>query len=104
MVVDVRFLPNPHYEPELANLTGRDEPVAQFLENSAEVHDIFNRLADWLHHIWDQLGRERKQYFTLAIGCSGGRHRSVYMVERLAEWMRDNGLNEPLVRHRELES
>jgi UPF0042 nucleotide-binding protein len=102
MVVDVRFLPNPHYQPELASLTGMDEAVARFLGASPEVGDTLNRLTDWLHHIWDKLKRERKQYFTLAIGCSGGRHRSVYMVENIADWMRQRGMNEPLVRHREI--
>jgi len=104
MVLDVRFLPNPHYEPDLAALTGRDAPVAGFLGGRAEVREAERRIRDWLRFIWEQMTRERKRYFTLAVGCSGGRHRSVYMVERMASWLRESGLGEPLVRHRELEA
>ncbi len=102
MVVDMRFLPNPHYQHELANLTGRDLEVCQFLESHAEVGQAANQLRSWLNFLWPMLKNERKQYFTLAIGCSGGRHRSVYMVERVAEWMRQERLAKPLIRHREL--
>jgi len=104
MVVDMRFLPNPHYEPGLAGLTGRDEPVREFLERHQEVNQAARHLCDWLGFIWPMLKNERKQYFTLAIGCSGGRHRSVYMVERLADWMQQEHMAVPLVRHRELTS
>ncbi len=104
MVLDMRFLPNPHYEPELAPLTGRDAPVAYFLAGASEAREAEQRACDWLAFIWEQLKRERKRYFTLAVGCSGGRHRSVYMVERIAAWMRESGMGEPLVRHRELEA
>ena len=102
MVIDMRFLPNPHYQHELANLTGRDQPVRAFLESHAEVETAVDQLHQWLNFLWPMLKRERKQYFTLAIGCSGGRHRSVYMAERLAEWMRQEQLAKPLIRHREL--
>lgn len=102
MVVDARFLPNPHYEPELANLTGRDAEVRSFFERHDDVSETENRLQDWLLFIWPRLQRERKQYFTLAIGCSGGRHRSVYLVEQLGRWLRQQGVAEPVIRHREL--
>ncbi len=102
MVIDARFLPNPHYQPELAPLTGRDAPVARWLAEKPEVARAEQRLRDWLAFAWPLMARERKQYFTLAIGCSGGRHRSVYLVERLAAWLRDEGLARPVVRHREL--
>ena len=104
MVVDMRFLPNPHYEPGLAGLTGKDAPVRAFLERHEEVMQAARHLCDWLGFVWPMMKNERKQYFTLAIGCSGGRHRSVYMVERLAEWLRQEYMAEPLVRHRELKS
>jgi len=104
MVIDMRFLPNPHYEPELAGLTGQDLPVRQYLEHHQEVEEAARHLCDWLGFLWPMLKNERKQYFTLAIGCSGGRHRSVYMVERLADWMQQEELAKPLVRHRELGS
>jgi len=102
MIIDMRFLPNPHYKPDLAGLTGRDLPVRQFLESHAEVEEAANWLCGWLGFLWPRLKNERKQYFTLAIGCSGGRHRSVYMVERLAEWMQQEKMAKPLIRHREL--
>jgi RNase adapter protein RapZ len=102
MVVDARFLPNPHYEPELAHLTGCDTEVQDFFEKHVDVAETENRLQDWLLFIWPRLQRERKQYFTLAIGCSGGRHRSVYLVERLGSWLRRQGVAEPVIRHREL--
>lgn len=104
MVVDVRFLPNPHYEADLVALTGKDEPVQRFLGEKPEAIEVEQRLRDWFRFLWGQLKHERKQYFTLAIGCSGGRHRSVYMVERLAAWMQQENLTTPLVRHRELSS
>ena len=102
MVVDLRFLPNPHYKPSLARQTGRDEAVCTFFESYPEVAEAEEKLQQWLLFIWPQLKRERKQYFTLAIGCSGGRHRSVYMVERLAIWMEKQAFAIPMVRHREL--
>jgi len=102
MVIDVRFLPNPHYQPGLSQLTGRDAPVQAFLEQQAQVRETEARLKHWLEFVWDRMRQERKRYFTLAIGCSGGRHRSVYMVERLAAWMRREGMTSPLIRHREL--
>jgi len=102
MVVDARFLPNPHYEPALAHLTGCDGEVAEFFARYADVAETLQRLQAWLSFVWPRLQRERKQYFTLAIGCSGGRHRSVYLVERLGEWMHREGVAEPVIRHREL--
>jgi len=102
MVVDMRFLPNPHYAPGMAALTGRDAPVAEFLEAHGQVAEAARRLQDWLSFIWPQMISERKRYFTLAFGCSGGRHRSVYMTERMASFARQQLDIEPLVRHREL--
>jgi len=102
MVIDLRFLPNPHYQPELSPLSGRDAPVQTFLEQYEEVIETEEKLQQWLSFVWDKMRQERKRYFTLAIGCSGGRHRSVYMVERIAAWMRHEGMATPLIRHREL--
>jgi len=84
LVFDVRCLPNPYYEPRLAPLTGRDPPVIEFLENVPEVErmygDIYHFVAGWL----PDYARDNRNYLTVAIGCTGGRHRSVYLVERLA--------------------
>jgi len=102
MVVDMRFLPNPHYMPELAPLTGRDALVQAFLTGLPDVNEAEEKLCAWLEFIWPRLKRERKRYFTLAFGCSGGKHRSVYMAERVAKWLRDQELATPVLTHREL--
>ncbi|MBS0320234.1 MAG: RNase adapter RapZ [Proteobacteria bacterium] len=85
LVFDVRCLPNPHYEPALQPLTGRDAPVVAFLEAMPEVErmygDIYHFVASWL----PDYARDNRNYLTVAIGCTGGRHRSVYLVERLAQ-------------------
>ncbi len=103
MVIDMRFLPNPHYDPELAPLTGQERAVQAFLEKLDDVKEAEERLCDWLGFIWPRLKRERKRYFTLAIGCSGGRHRSVYMAERVAKWLRIQEIATPVLAHRELD-
>lgn len=99
-VFDVRMLPNPHYEPALRELSGRDEPVAAYLGQQAEVtrmlDDIRRFLASWL----DALARDHRSYVTVAIGCTGGQHRSVYLVERLADSFAAQWVT--LKRHREL--
>lgn len=102
MVFDIRCLPNPHWEPDLRNLTGRDQPVKDFLEAQSEVgemyEDIHRYLATWL----PRFAENHRVYMTVAIGCTGGQHRSVYMAERLGSaFARDN--ENVLVRHRELE-
>ncbi len=102
MVIDARFLPNPHYQAELAPLTGRDQPVIDFLAALPEVGEAERRLQDWLAFSRPMMQRERKKYFTLAFGCSGGRHRSVYLAERLASWLKQQKLARPVIRHREL--
>ena len=99
LVFDVRCLPNPHYEPGLANLTGRDDAVIAFLQTFPEVermvHDIYTFVSTWLPEYRD----DNRNYLTIAIGCTGGRHRSVYLVERLRALLASA---HPLVRHREL--
>ena len=100
LVFDVRCLPNPHYDPELRPLTGRDGPVIAFLESQPEVHrmfeDIRRFLADWL----PAYVRDNRSYLTVALGCTGGQHRSVWFAERLAAHFRDQA--RVLVRHRTL--
>ena len=100
LVFDVRCLPNPHYEVELAPLTGGDAPVVAFLEKLPEVErmytDIYHFVASWL----PDYARDNRNYLTVAIGCTGGRHRSVYLVERLARAFSPR--YQVLTRHREL--
>lgn len=98
LVFDARCLPNPHYDPRLRPLTGRDPAVARFLEEQTEVgkmaEDIRGFLAEWLPYYV----RDNRNYLTVAIGCTGGRHRSVYLAEWLAGQFRDGA--RVLVRHR----
>ncbi|MBI4984178.1 MAG: RNase adapter RapZ [Rhodocyclales bacterium] len=100
LVFDVRCLPNPHYDPLLQALTGRDAAVIEFLESQPEVlrmaEDIRRFLADWL----PAYVRDNRSYLTVALGCTGGQHRSVYFAERLAAQFRDQV--RVLVRHRAL--
>ncbi|MEW6690336.1 MAG: RNase adapter RapZ [Pseudomonadota bacterium] len=99
-VVDARMLPNPHYAPGLAALTGRDAPVIAFLDGEERVRAFFEDLRAFLARWLPEVVRDNRSYLTVAIGCTGGRHRSVYLAERLArsfaaEWR-------VLVRHRGL--
>lgn len=98
-VFDVRMLPNPHYEPELKPLTGRDAPVAEFLTASADVAAMERHIEQFLTHWLPQMVRDHRSYVTVALGCTGGQHRSVYLVERLAA--RFGGEWTTRVRHRE---
>jgi len=99
-VLDCRMLPNPHYDPQLRPFTGRDSAVAEYLGRDAAVQrwleDVRALLERWL----PEIARENRSYVTVAIGCTGGRHRSVYLAERLAEAFRAQW--RVLVRHRGL--
>ncbi|MBM7455531.1 UPF0042 nucleotide-binding protein [Oceanisphaera litoralis] len=101
-VFDARFLPNPHWIAELRPFTGQDEPVAGYLGSQPEVTkylwQIENLLVTWMPH----LERNNRSYVTVAIGCTGGKHRSVYIVEQLARVFRQMGKSVQL-RHRTLE-
>ena len=83
-VFDVRSLPNPYWEPGLSKFTGRDEPVIEYLERHPIVARMFADLVGFLEHWIPELVRTNRSYLTIAIGCTGGQHRSVYLVERLA--------------------
>ena len=101
-VFDVRMLPNPHYESGLRHLTGRDEAVANFLRAHAEVGDMFHHIEQFLGHWLQALVRDHRSYVTVAIGCTGGQHRSVYLVEELAATFGQQWRT--LKRHRELDA
>lgn len=100
-VFDIRCLPNPHYDPHLRPLTGRDPDVAHFLQQTPEamrfLNDIHNFVSNWL----PAFERDNRTYFTVAIGCTGGRHRSVFFVESLHKQFSDK--TRTLARHRELD-
>lgn len=83
-VIDVRCLPNPHWEPELRELTGRDAPVAAFLAEKPDVARMISQLAGFFEEWISRFEAENRAYLNIAIGCTGGRHRSVYTVEQLA--------------------
>lgn len=99
-VADVRMLPNPHYVDALRPLTGLDAPVAEFLEREEAVRRMVTDLHGLLERWLPDILRENRSTLTIAIGCTGGRHRSVYIAERLAEALRAQA--QVLVRHRGL--
>ena len=101
-VFDVRMLPNPHYENALRPLTGKDEPVQEFLEKYPDVKDMQAQIQAFMNHWLPALEKDHRNYITVAIGCTGGQHRSVYLVEKLSQYFSAQWLT--LKRHRELDS
>ena len=101
-VFDVRMLPNPHYEADLRQQTGLDQPVVDFLKAHSEVDDMLRHIEQFLSHWLQALARDHRSYVTVAVGCTGGQHRSVYLVEALtAAFSKDWPT---LKRHRELDA
>lgn len=101
-VFDVRMLPNPHYEPALRDLTGKDQAVVAFLQQHADVEQMYGHIEQFLERWLEPLARDHRSYVTVAIGCTGGQHRSVYLVERLAAAFGKRWIT--LKRHRELDA
>jgi UPF0042 nucleotide-binding protein len=91
LVFDVRFLKNPHYVPELKPLTGLDAEVAAFIETDPDYRPFIDRLEGLIGPLLPRFDAEGKSYLTIAIGCTGGRHRSVAVAKRLADWLRKAG-------------
>jgi RNase adapter protein RapZ len=102
LVFDVRCLPNPHYVPELSPLTGQDAPVVEYLQAIPSVQRMVDHIAEFLQTWLPNYVMENRSYMTIAIGCTGGQHRSVYCVEALAKRFRR--VEQVLVRHRGLAS
>lgn len=100
-VFDARCLPNPNWEPNLKDATGQDAAVVGYLEKSPDVGKMLRDIGDFIERWLPAFQRENRAYITIAIGCTGGRHRSVYLVEKLAERLRRRYPN-TLVRHTEL--
>ncbi len=100
MVFDVRSLPNPFYDPKLRALNGRDPPVIEFLQSEASVRLMLSDIRGFLENWLPSFVRDNRSYLTVAIGCTGGQHRSVYLVEELARHFAPQ--IKVLVRHREL--
>ena len=102
-VFDARVLPNPHWDPVLRPLSGRDPQVREHLDAQPEVAAFANQVAAFLDDWLPRLRGDTRSYATVAFGCTGGRHRSVYLAERLAGHFRDRGWGEVAVHHRELD-
>ena len=102
-VLDARVLPNPHWNPELRPLSGRDAGVREFLDAQPDVVEYVTQIAQFLDAWLPRLKNDTRSYVTVAFGCTGGRHRSVYLAERLAAHCREQGWAEVAVHHRELD-
>lgn len=102
LVFDVRFLPNPNYVSELRDKSGRDTEVKQFVESHTQTREFINRLSDLLLFLLPQYVREGKSYLTIAIGCTGGRHRSVALAEHIGSLLEEEGYKIK-VAHRDLQ-
>lgn len=98
LVFDARCLPNPYYDRNLRPLTGRDEPVATWLAGFDIVNQMIDDITDYLHRWLPRYTQDTRSYLTVAIGCTGGQHRSVYVVEQLAKRFADH--DPLLIRHR----
>jgi len=103
LVFDARFLPNPHFVPRLKPLTGRDRAVVRFIERHAVTQEFVQKLSDMLRFLVPQYVTEGKSYLTVAIGCTGGRHRSVMLAEKMREVIAGIEGVKVSVRHRDLE-
>jgi UPF0042 nucleotide-binding protein len=102
LLFDMRFLPNPYFEPELRARTGQEEPVSRYVLGSERGAAFAERLREFLAYVLPQYDREGKAYVTVGIGCTGGRHRSVAVAESLSDWLVGQGREVNLV-HRDVE-
>ncbi|WP_162047254.1 RNase adapter RapZ [Vibrio taketomensis] len=101
-VFDVRFLPNPHWEPDLRPLTGLDAPIRAFLESHKEVVELKLQIQKFIEHWLPLLEKNNRSYLTVAIGCTGGKHRSVYLTQQIGQYFADLG-QQVQIRHTSLE-
>jgi UPF0042 nucleotide-binding protein len=99
-VFDVRCLPNPYYEPQLRPLTGLDAPVVEFLEGTPAAQDMYSDICGFVERWLPHFIMDNRSYLTIAIGCTGGQHRSVYIAEKLSRYFQSQ--QQVLLRHREL--
>ncbi|MEF1285231.1 RNase adapter RapZ [Vibrio sp. M250220] len=101
-VFDVRFLPNPHWEPDLRPLTGLDSPIKSFLEGHQEVMELKRQIQKFIEDWLPLLEKNNRSYLTVAIGCTGGKHRSVYLTQQIGEYFAEMG-HQVQIRHASLE-
>ena len=102
LVFDARCLPNPHFVPALRDRTGQDRPVVAFMERDAITRQFIARLEDYLRFVVPHYVAEGKTYLTIAIGCTGGRHRSVMIAERLKRTLAAIDGTRVRVKHRDI--
>lgn len=100
LVFDVRNLPNPYYDPALRPFTGRDAPIIEYLDKRPEVQDMISDIENFIRKWLPSFEAQHRHYFTVAIGCTGGQHRSVYVAESLKKRFSD--ISGTVVRHRQL--
>ncbi len=100
LLFDARFLPNPYFVPKLKALSGRDRKVAAYLRSFPETKEFVKRVGDLLEYLLPKYMKEGKSYLTIAVGCTGGRHRSVFVVQELARFLK-NKKRAIRVRHRD---
>ena len=103
LAFDVRFLSNPYYEPELRELTGRDEQVLEYIARDGRLEELYVRLHALLDFLLPEYLAEGKAHLVVAIGCTGGRHRSVAIAEHLAERYREHEGLDVAVAHRDID-
>ncbi|MGD8113007.1 RNase adapter RapZ [Vibrio sp. TRT 21S02] len=101
-VFDVRFLPNPHWEPDLRPMTGLDAPIRSFLESHPEVIELRQQIQKFVEYWLPMLEKNNRSYLTVAIGCTGGKHRSVYLTQQIGEYFAQLG-HQVKIRHASLE-
>jgi UPF0042 nucleotide-binding protein len=102
LLFDARFLSNPHFVPQLKELTGKDKAVARYLRSLPETNEFVKRIGNLLKYLLPKYVKEGKRYLTVAVGCTGGRHRSVYIAEELAKLLKRNKQRNIHIRHRDL--
>lgn len=102
MIFDMRCLPNPHWEPALRPLTGKDQAVAKFLDRQDSCNEMFDDIQQYIEKWLPCFEQNNRNYLTIAIGCTGGQHRSVYIVERLAKYFQQKR-EAVIARHKELQ-
>lgn len=100
-VFDARCLPNPYWNPVLRGLTGKDQGVVDFLQSEAVVSEFFEEISTFLERWIPRFEKENRSYLTVAVGCTGGQHRSVFLIDSLARYFQGKAFN-VIVRHREL--
>lgn len=101
IILDARFLPNPHWEANLRALTGLDQPVVEFLQEQELVNKFYTQIQDLMLDWIPCFAADSRSYLSVAIGCTGGQHRSVYLCERLGQFFRQQGEN-VIIRHRDI--